>query len=50
MADFGTAIVSGQGEITLDESCESTIDLTLTEQVIISALVPLSEEQAQEGA
>ena len=50
MADFGNAVVFSQGDSTFDETCESTIDLTLTEQVIISALVPLSEAQAQEGA
>ena len=50
MADFGNAVVLGQGQSTFDETCESTIDLTLTEQVIISALVGLSEAQAQEGA
>jgi hypothetical protein len=50
MADFGNAVVLGQGQSTFDETCESTIDLTLTEQVILSALVPLSEAQAQEGA
>ena len=49
MADFGNAVVSQQGRSVFDEDCESVIDITLTEQVVISALVPLSEEQAQEG-